>query len=76
MSEWNTNLDAAPRDGSWIEIDMEPAGYGHRMLVHWAHGGGEDQPRFGPGWFYWNGYYYSEVGQDRKIVRWRLAGKD
>lgn len=33
-----------------------------RVVVgHWAMGGGEDQPRFGPAWFYWFGGRFNEV---------------
>jgi hypothetical protein len=33
----------------------------HLMVAHWAQGGGEDQPRFGPAWFRWGGYGFVEL---------------
>ena len=37
--------------------------------AHYAYGGGEDQPRFGPAWFYHNSYMYVEV--DWKFHKWK-----
>ena len=36
------------------------------LIVHFAEGGGEEQPRF-RGWFFWSGYGYSQV--DAKQLR-------
>jgi hypothetical protein len=45
---WRT-MRSAPTDGPavWVEVWT-----GHEIVrAHYAHGGGEDQPRFGPAWF-------------------------
>jgi len=40
---------------------------------HYAEGGGEDQPCFGPAWFYWNGCMYMEI--DLKHCKWKPLTK-
>lgn len=67
------DIKDAPKEGDtveeiWIHTD---AG---KFLCHWAYGGGEDQPCFGPAWFYWvgdkdkrNGFYNELSG---KILGW------
>lgn len=47
---WQT-IASAPKDGypvPWVE------GWNGEKVqrIHWAYGGGEDQPHFGPAWFY------------------------
>lgn len=58
-------VPAVPKDATWVllrvrmppPVDERP--HWRRELerterlvrAHWAHGGGEDQPPFGPGWF-------------------------
>ena len=31
------------------------------LVAHYTEGGGEEQPRFGPDWFYWTGYNFSSL---------------
>ena len=44
-------MSEVPKDASWVEVVVEDGGV-HK--VHWADGGGEDQPPF-MGWFKENG---------------------
>lgn len=68
----------------WISVDNELEEKEEDILVknlqtgeeyeaHYAYGGGEDQPRFGPAWFYNNGCMYVEV--DWKFHKWRPLSK-
>lgn len=61
VSGWRT-MDSAPRDATEI-IALCPNRAGCRgvLIVHFAQGGGEDQPRFGPDWFFWTGYSFMHL---------------
>lgn len=54
-------MSAAPKDATSILVWCRDR-YGNRfwLCVHWAQGGGEDQPPF-RGWFYHCGDGYAEV---------------
>lgn len=70
--------------GKWMPIETAPKsgvpktiilwvptlhGTGGPVLAHWAFGGGEDQPRFGPAWFFWYGYGFRELPE--KPTHWQ-----
>lgn len=61
-----------PQDASEFVIKMRDNGWrGHKFYIaHWARGGGEDQPCFGPGIFYYNGSGYSEI-DEAKVIGWK-----
>lgn len=61
MMNWQP-IETAPRDATEI-IARVPNRAGCRgvLIVHFAQGGGEDQPRFGPDWFYWTGYGFQHL---------------
>lgn len=60
MSEWRPI--SAPRDGTEILVFGVRANIPKRMFVcHFTEGGGDEQPHFGPSWFYWNGSYFNEA---------------
>lgn len=69
--EWQ-NIETAPRNATEIEVRIPKAGYpGHyRQIVHWADGGGDEQPRF-RGWFRDTGYGFAEIGGEPDA--WRPA---
>lgn len=54
-------MSAAPKDATEILAATRDR-HGNRrwVVIHWAQGGGEEQPRF-VGWFYWCGDGYAEV---------------
>ena len=54
-------MSAAPKNATWI-LAWTKDRYGNRrwLCVHWAQGGGEEQPPF-RGWFYWCGDGHAEV---------------
>ena len=60
------DMETVPKDGPvetlllWVP---ELHGTGGPVLAHWAYGGGEEQPRFGPAWFWWSGYSFVELVQ-------------
>jgi hypothetical protein len=61
MSGWQP-IATAPRNATDILAAVpNRAGCKGVLIVHFAEGGGEDQPRFGPGWFYWTGYGFAEL---------------
>ncbi len=45
-------MTSAPRDGREILVLCTRSNTRGCLIVHWAQGGGEDQPRYGPAWFY------------------------
>lgn len=45
--DWDL-MGIAPHDATEIRLLFAD---GSSIVAHWAHGGGEDQPPFGPGWF-------------------------
>jgi len=48
-------MEDAPQDASHVILYFKPRGFspkGEFMVAHFAEGGGEEQPPFGPGWFY------------------------
>jgi len=62
-AEWQS-IDTAPKNATEVLV-LWPKRTGwpkHCLMVaHWAHGGGDDQPAFGPGWFRWDGYGFTEL---------------
>lgn len=46
---------------------------GQEYECHYAEGGGEDQPRFGPAWFYHNGCMYMEIVTNQ--CKWKSIKK-
>lgn len=44
------------------------------VVGHWAHGGGEDQPPFGPAWFFWTGFDFRELS--KKPTHWMPLPED
>lgn len=56
-------MSEAPTTGPVVEIlaaTTDRAGCKGWLIIHYAHGGGEDQPPF-RGWFYWTGFGFQEV---------------
>lgn len=56
-------MSEAPVTGPVVEIlvaTRSRAGCRGWLIVHYAEGGGEEQPRF-RGWFYWTGSYFAEA---------------
>lgn len=54
IEEWQP-MESAPKNATWIVGRYkQPFGNYHYLTIHWADGGGEDQPRF-RGWFKWTG---------------------
>lgn len=69
---WNTDIDAAKKQAnphSVLLLYKDKNGSTHQQVAHWAYGGGEDQPAFGPDWFYWNGYSYCSLNC-KEILGW------
>ncbi len=60
-------MSAAPKNGVQVVVFVELSGRIVCHLAHFAEGGGEEQPRYGPGWFFWNGYLYDEI---KKPLGW------
>ncbi len=64
-------ISTAPKTGAVVEIlaaTNDRAGCGGWLIVHYADGGGEDQPRF-RGWFYWTGHCFSQIDES-KLIGW------
>ena len=59
---------SAPKNATEILLLVEKNGERHALVAHWAEGGGEDQPRFGPAWFRWTEWGYQEI--DSKPTHW------
>jgi len=56
------SMDTAPRTAEEILVQYHDRhGNKHVLVVHFAHGGGDDQPAFGPFWFYRTGFGFSEL---------------
>jgi hypothetical protein len=62
-------LDEAPKDATYI-LALATDRYSNRrwLVVHWAQGGGEEQPPF-RGWFYWCGDGNAEI-DPKYILGW------
>ena len=54
-------IETAPKDATEVLLLVEKDGVKHPLVAHWAYGGGEDQPSFGPAWFEWDGYGYRGI---------------
>lgn len=57
-------INTAPKTGPATDILLavpDRAGCRGVLVGHWAYGGGEDQPPFGPAWFFWTGYDFREL---------------
>lgn len=64
-------MTEAPTTGPIVEIlaaTTNRAGCKGWLIVHYADGGGEEQPRF-RGWFYWTGYGFDEV-PEASLIGW------
>lgn len=64
-------MSEAPVTGPVVEIlaaTNDRAGCKGWLIVHYADGGGDDQPRF-RGWFYWTGYGFAQIEND-KLLGW------
>lgn len=64
-------MSEAPTTGPVVEIlavTTDRAGCAGWLIVHYAIGGGEDQPPF-RGWFYWTGHCFAQV-EESKLVGW------
>jgi hypothetical protein len=46
-------IETAPKNATNVLLRYPAQGWNKPQVIvaHWAHGGGEDQPAFGPGWF-------------------------
>lgn len=61
-----------PQDASWVVLLLPAEHEGARVVrAHWAHGGGDDQPAFGPGWFQVNGQERFGYVQVPDPIAWR-----
>lgn len=75
---WQPIETAEKRAGSpetvllWVP---ELHGTGGPILAHWAFGGGEDQPAFGPAWFYWSYGGFSQLPENCKPTHWMSLPK-
>lgn len=56
-------MSEAPRDGEILVHTRDRAGCKGWLIVHWADGGGEEQPHF-RGWFFWTGFDFREANAD------------
>jgi hypothetical protein len=64
-------MSEAPTTGPVREIlvaTTDRAGCRGWLIVHYASGGGEDQPAF-RGWFFWTGYDFSQA-DEKKFIGW------
>lgn len=84
-AELERQMSALSATGAWRPIATAPKtgpaetillyvpqlnGTGGPVLAHWAYGGGEDQPRFGPAWFYSSGYGFQELPRGHIPTHW------
>lgn len=73
MADWQP-MDTAPKAGvpKDILLACEWSGSFRPAIViaHWAYGGGEDQPPFGPAWFYRTGWGFNELPKEAKPLAW------
>lgn len=61
MDEWQP-IETAPRNATEIIVAVPNRARCRGVLIaHYAHGGGEEQPRFGPDWFFWTGYSFMHL---------------
>lgn len=58
--EWQ-DIETAPLDGTEVIVLSMLAGRPVCHAAHYTEGGGEEQPRFGPDWFYWNGNMFVDI---------------
>ena len=47
-------METAPKNASRVLLRYPAKGWNKPQVIvaHWAHGGGDEQPPFGPAWFY------------------------
>lgn len=59
-------MATAPKTGPVQEVLLyvKRAGTYGVVIGHWAYGGGEEQPAFGPGWFFWTGWDFSGLKEE------------
>lgn len=62
-------MNEAPQDATSF-LAWATDRYGNRrwLVVHWADGGGEEQPRF-RGWFHWTGHGHTEI-EPKYLLGW------
>lgn len=61
--EWRS-MESAPRDATEILVcaTTKVRGVTALYVAHWAHdSSGEEQPSFGPGWFFWTGWSFHSL---------------
>lgn len=62
-------MTEAPKNAtSFLAWTKDQYGNHRWLVVHWAQGGGDDQPPF-RGWFYWSGGGHSEI-QPTNLLGW------
>jgi hypothetical protein len=65
VDDWSL-MGVAPKDATEVTLFFAD---GSSVVAHWAHGGGEDQPPFGPAWFKRQGDRFVEIMQTP--IGWR-----
>lgn len=63
-------MSEASTTGRVVEILVatDRAGCKGWLIAHYAHGGGEDQPRF-RGWFFWTGFDFRQI-ESEALLGW------
>lgn len=70
LTKWQPMMDAPKNAREVLLLVKPPSGMWYRMVAHWAHGGGEDQPPFGPGWFYRGAEGFHEIPRGHEPMGW------
>lgn len=61
-------MSDAPTTGEILAATTNRAGCKGWLIIHYADGGGEEQPRF-RGWFFWTGYGFDQVNEE-SLLGW------